>query len=126
MTRSQNIQRVLWIILALNIVITIIEAAVGFATGALSVIADGFHSIVDSSSNIIGLAGLWIASRPPDENHPYGHRKYETVATLAIGAMLLLVSWEIVQGSLNESQAAQRPPFKRSTLRSWRRHSSSI
>jgi divalent metal cation (Fe/Co/Zn/Cd) transporter len=40
---------------------------------------------------------LWIAARPPDQNHPYGHRKYETVATLAIGAMLLLVSWEIVQ-----------------------------
>jgi len=98
MTRSQNIQRVLWIILALNIVITIIKLAVGFATGALSVIADGTHSIVDSSSNIIGLVGLWIASRPPDENHPYGHRKYETVATLAIGAMLLLVSWEIVKG----------------------------
>ncbi|MBI4631362.1 MAG: cation diffusion facilitator family transporter [Chloroflexi bacterium] len=98
MTRTQHIQRVLWIILALNIVITIIKLGIGFATGALSVIADGFHSIIDSSSNIIGLAGLWIASRPPDENHPYGHRKYETVATLAIGAMLLLVSWEIVKG----------------------------
>jgi len=84
MTRTQTIQRVLWIILALNSVITIIKLAIGFATGALSVIADGFHSVIDSSSNIIGLAGLWIASRPPAENHPYGHRKYETGATLAI------------------------------------------
>lgn len=109
MTRSQNIQRVLWIILALNIVITIIKLAVGFATGALSVIADGTHSIVDSSSNIIGLAGLWIASRPPDENHPYGHRKYETVATLAIGAMLLLVSWEIVKGIFDRLTSSSTP-----------------
>ncbi|MEK7440735.1 MAG: cation-efflux pump [Chloroflexota bacterium] len=112
MTRSQNIQRVLWIILALNIVITIIKLAVGFATGALSVIADGFHSIVDSSSNIIGLAGLWIASRPPDENHPYGHRKYETVATLAIGAMLLLVSWEIVQGIIERVTSGSTPTIQ--------------
>lgn len=112
MTRSQNIQRVLWIILALNIVITIIKLAVGFATGALSVIADGFHSIVDSSSNIIGLAGLWIASRPPDENHPYGHRKYETVATLAIGAMLLLVSWEIMQGIIERIKSGSTPSIE--------------
>mgnify|MGYP001597096956 FL=1 len=112
MTRSQNIQRVLWIILALNIVITIIKLAVGFATGALSVIADGTHSVVDSSSNIIGLAGLWIASRPPDENHPYGHRKYETVATLAIGAMLLLVSWEIVQGIIERVTSGSTPTIQ--------------
>ncbi len=112
MTRTQHIQRVLWIILALNIVITIIKLAVGFATGALSVIADGTHSVVDSSSNIIGLAGLWIASRPPDENHPYGHRKYETVATLAIGAMLLLVSWEIVQGIIERVTSGSTPTIQ--------------
>jgi len=97
MNRSQQAQRVLLIVLALNVLVTIIKLVIGFATGALSVIADGFHSIIDSSSNIVGLVGLWIAARPPDHNHPYGHRKYETVATLAIGAMLLLVSWEIVQ-----------------------------
>ena len=97
MSRSQLIRRVLLIILALNVLITVVKLAVGFATGALSVIADGFHSIIDSSSNVIGLAGLWIASRPPDDNHPYGHRKYENIATFAIGGMLLLVSWEIIQ-----------------------------
>ncbi|MBI3241568.1 MAG: cation-efflux pump [Chloroflexi bacterium] len=98
MSRSQLIRRVLFIILLLNILVTVVKLIVGFATGALSVLADGFHSIIDSSSNIIGLAGLWIASRPPDDNHPYGHRKYESIATFAIGGMLLLVSWEIVQG----------------------------
>jgi cation diffusion facilitator family transporter len=98
MSRPQLIRRVLLIILALNVLITVVKLIVGFATGALSVIADGFHSIIDSSSNIVGLAGLWVASRPPDDNHPYGHRKYESIATFAIGGMLLLVSWEIVQG----------------------------
>lgn len=97
MTRSLSIRRVLLVVLALNVLITIVKLALGFATGALSVIADGFHSIIDSSSNVIGLAALWIAAQPPDENHPYGHRKYETIAAFAIGGLLLLVSWEIVR-----------------------------
>ncbi|MBM4422597.1 MAG: cation-efflux pump [Chloroflexi bacterium] len=109
MTRSQLTRRVLLIVLGLNVLITIVKLIIGFATGALSVIADGFHSIIDSSSNIIGLLGLWVASRPPDSNHPYGHRKYETVATLAIGGMLLLVSWEIVQSIIARLTAPAAP-----------------
>ena len=109
MTRSHLIRRVLLIVLALNVLITIIKLIIGFATGALSVIADGFHSIVDSSSNIVGLAGLWVAARPPDEDHPYGHRRYETIATFAIGGMLLLVSWEIVRGIIERISAHTVP-----------------
>jgi len=109
MTRTARIQRVLLIILVLNVLITVVKLAIGFATGALAVIADGFHSIIDSSSNIIGLAGLWIAARPPDDNHPYGHRKYETVATLFIGAMLLLVSWEIVKAIVERLTHLESP-----------------
>ncbi len=106
MIRSQQVQRVLLVVLGLNVLITLIKLMIGFATGALSVIADGFHSIIDSSSNLIGLAGLWLAARPPDANHPYGHRKYETIATLAIGGMLLLVSWEIARGIFERFTAA--------------------
>lgn len=98
MHRSTQVRNVLLIVLGLNVSITIVKLIIGFATGALSVLADGYHSILDSSSNIVGLAGLWIAARPPDANHPYGHRRYETIATLAIGTMLLLVAWEIVRG----------------------------
>jgi len=97
-SRTAQIRRVLLIILSLNVLITAVKLIIGFTTGALSVIADGFHSIIDSASNIVGLAGLWVASRPPDDDHPYGHRRYENVATLTIGLMLLLVSWEIIRG----------------------------
>lgn len=98
--RTRAIQRTLWLVLALNLTVTVVKLVVGLTTGALAVIADGLHSIVDSSSNVIGLAGMWIASRPPDRTHPYGHRKYETVAALAIGALLLFASWEILTGLL--------------------------
>jgi cation diffusion facilitator family transporter len=90
------VRHVLWVVLALNLLITGVKLVIGFVTGSISVIADAFHSLLDSSSNIIGLIGLAIAARPPDPNHPYGHRKYETMATLAIGTLLLLVCFEIL------------------------------
>ena len=73
--RSRSIRRVLWIVLALNLVVTLIKLVVGLTSGALSVVADAFHSLVDSSSNVIGLVGVWASARPADENHPYGHHK---------------------------------------------------
>lgn len=85
----------MWIVLVLNLVVTAVKLALGLSTGALAVVADAFHSLVDSSSNVIGLLGLWVAARPADHNHPYGHQKYETVATLAIGGMLLVAAFEI-------------------------------
>lgn len=97
-TRARAIRRVLWIVLALNLVVTLIKLVVGLTSGALSVVADAFHSLVDSSSNVIGLVGVWASARPADENHPYGHHKYETIAAMAIGAMLIVAGFEIGKG----------------------------
>jgi cation diffusion facilitator family transporter len=98
MNRNKEVEQVILNVMILNVLIAIVKLALGFATGALSVIADGFHSIIDSTSNLIGLIALRISSQPPDADHPYGHRKYESVATFAIGGLLLLVSWEIGKG----------------------------
>jgi cation diffusion facilitator family transporter len=57
--------------------------------------ADGFHSLFDGTSNVVGLIGLTVAGRPADRNHPYGHAKYETYAAAMIGAMLLLAAWRV-------------------------------
>ncbi len=65
--------------------------------GSISMLADGFHSAMDASSNLIGLVGSSVAGRPPDGNHPYGHQKYETFATLGIGLLLLLTSWNVLK-----------------------------
>jgi cation diffusion facilitator family transporter len=96
--RAQSVRRVLWAVLCLNLAVTAVKLGVGVASGALAVVADAFHSLVDSSSNIIALVGVWVAARPADKNHPYGHQKYETVATLAIGGMLLVAAFEIGRG----------------------------
>ncbi|AKB58457.1 Cobalt-zinc-cadmium resistance protein [Methanosarcina barkeri 227] len=63
--------------------------------------ADGYHSLFDGLSNIVGLAGSFIGDRPPDVEHPYGHRKYETVASIFIALLLIFVGVEILQSALN-------------------------
>jgi cation diffusion facilitator family transporter len=98
--RVRDVRRVLWLVLGLNLAVTAVKLAVGLASGAISVVADAFHSLVDSSSNVIALVGVWAAARPADRNHPYGHHKYETIATLSIGAMLLIAAFEIGRGAI--------------------------
>ncbi|MEK6222091.1 MAG: cation-efflux pump [Chloroflexota bacterium] len=88
---------VLWLVLIANLAVTIVKIALGITVGALAVIADGFHSLVDSSSNLVGLAAINLARRPADERHPYGYRRYETLGALAIGGLLLVAGWEILQ-----------------------------
>lgn len=61
-----------------------------------SLSADGFHSLSDGSSNIVGLIGIWYAAKPIDEDHPYGHRKFETLASLFIGGMLTFVGISVL------------------------------
>lgn len=99
--QAPQVRRVLWIVLFLNVGVTVVKLVVGLTTGALSIVADGFHSLIDSSSNVIGLIGVWIASRPPDRNHPYGHQKYETIAAMTIGVLLILAAYEIGQGVID-------------------------
>jgi cation diffusion facilitator family transporter len=71
----------------------------GYATGAVSMISDGFHSVTDSASNVMGLVAARAARKPPDADHPYGHRKYETLAAAGIFVMLLLVVVEVLRAA---------------------------
>jgi len=98
--RDQNLKsvhRILWMVLVANLTITIIKISLGVVTGALAVVADGFHSLVDTSSNLIGISAIRLASRPADNRHPYGYKRYETLGALAIGGFLIVAVWEIIQ-----------------------------
>lgn len=94
-----RVQRTLWIILALNVIVAVAKAVFGLMAGSMSMVADALHSSFDSASNVIGLAATRIAARPPDSDHPYGHAKFETLGTLLVGGMLLLTAyWVISEG----------------------------
>jgi cation diffusion facilitator family transporter len=81
----------------------------GYATGAVSVVSDGYHSLTDSTSNVIGLVGLRLARKPPDIDHPYGHRKFETLAAAGIFVFLLLAVVEIGRAALKRLAAPSAP-----------------
>ena len=94
--RYSAVVRVLNRVLVLNLLVAVAKIALGYTTGAVSILSDGFHSLTDSASNVVALVGVSIARRPPDENHPYGHRKYETMASLGITLFLVLVLFQVL------------------------------
>ncbi len=93
--RVRQIKRVLWIVLFLNLAVAIAKLTWGYISGSVAMQADGFHSLFDGTSNVIGLVGIGMAGRPADRDHPYGHGKYESYASLAIGIMLALAAYNV-------------------------------
>lgn len=85
----------------LNLLAAVPKLAVGLATGALSLFADGVDTLFDGLSNIVGLFGVRASSLPPDEEHPYGHRKFETIAALLIAFALFVAAWELGSGAIS-------------------------
>lgn len=81
--------------LFLNLAVAGAKLVLGYATGAVSVISDGFHSVTDSAANVMGLVGLRASRKPPDEDHPYGHHKFETLAAAGILVFLFVVVMEV-------------------------------
>lgn len=92
----KKIRRVLWIILFANIFVAFIKIALGIIMKSNSMSADGFHSLTDGSSNVVGLVGIYFAYMPVDEEHPYGHKKYEMIAGIFISIMLLIIGIKVV------------------------------
>ncbi len=100
MDTFRAIRRVLWLTMGLNLIATAVKLLVGYLTGSLSLIADGFDSVFDSASNVIGLVGIYLAARPADKEHPYGHRKAETMAALIVAGLLFLTTWELIKSAI--------------------------
>jgi cation diffusion facilitator family transporter len=83
-------RRIALLSMSIGALLAIAKIWVGVNAGSTSVVSDGLEAVGDVLSSGIVYAGLWLASKPPDFEHPYGHGRYETLAGLAIGAMLLL------------------------------------
>ncbi len=94
-TYRRGVQRVLLLTLALNIVVVVGKLIAGLLAGSLAVISDAIHSSVDSLNNIVGLVVMKYATAEPDEGHPYGHAKFETLAAFAIAGFLFVTCYQI-------------------------------
>jgi cation diffusion facilitator family transporter len=98
----KSVKTTLWVILFLNLGVAIIKMFVGTLISSSAMFADGVHSLSDGSSNVVGLIGIGFASKPVDEDHPYGHNKFETVSGLFIAVMLLIVAITIIKGGVEK------------------------
>ncbi|MGH7168046.1 MAG: cation diffusion facilitator family transporter [Nitrospiraceae bacterium] len=107
--RAREVRVVLWAVLALNLLVAFAKLFYGLMIGSLGMQADGFHSLFDGVSNVVGLIGLWLASAPPCDEHPYGHKKYETLAAAGIGGMLVATCVYLLWSSYAHWQGAVRP-----------------
>lgn len=98
MSTEQTIRKVTWIGLAANLVLAIIKFSAGYWGKSQAVIADAVHSLTDTVTDIAVIVGSHFWALPPDHNHPYGHRRVETLITIFIGAMLAVagigIGWE--------------------------------
>lgn len=107
--RFRQVRVVLIRVLIANAAVAGGKLFVGLITGTLSMVADGFHSAMDSASNLIGIIAARMAGQPPDDDHPYGHRRFETLATLAIGFLLLVAAWEILGSAIDKLTTGAAP-----------------
>src|SRR6266540_7522291 len=99
--RSRAVRRVLAGLLVANIAVLVAKAGIGMLSGSLAVIGDAVHSSVDAAYNVLGLVVVRVAAREPDEDHPYGHGKFETLGALAIVVFLSITCFELVRSAID-------------------------
>lgn len=105
----RGVRRVLLVTLALNIVVVIGKLIAGALAGSLAVISDAIHSSVDSLNNIVGLVVMKYATAEPDEGHPYGHAKFETLAAFAIAGFLFVTCYQLSLSAVRRLWAHDAP-----------------
>jgi cation diffusion facilitator family transporter len=112
--RSQAVLRVVRVEFTLNVLLAAVKAAYGFWSGSLVVATDAVHSLLDAGSNVIAVCALRAADAPPDEGHPYGHRKYEIIAAAAVGVVIAVgvfkFGWAALQALVTGQRAIATPP----------------
>ncbi len=98
--RQHEVRRVLLITLFANVAVVVAKVTAGLAANSLSVLADAAHSSVDAWNNVMALLLARVAAKAPDEDHPYGHAKFETLGALAIVAFLSVTVYELVGSAI--------------------------
>jgi len=110
MSAEQLGRRVSLISMAVSGGLAVAKLVIGWLAGSNSVMADGVESAGDVLASGLILFGLWVAARPADENHPYGHGRFEMLTGLAVGIGLALVGLAITWRSMQEIGSDHAPP----------------
>ncbi len=108
-SREKTIRKVTWVGLLANVLLAGFKFLAGIIGSSQALVADAIHSLTDLTTDIAVIAGSHYWSRPPDESHPYGHRRMETLVTVFIGIILAAagvgVGWKAIS-TLHAKHAA--------------------
>lgn len=110
---QENYRRVLWVLfltMAGNLAAAGLKLVYGALTGSLALLADGIHSGFDAFNNVVGIVSVTVARRPADENHLYGHQKFELLAATGIAGLILLTAWEVGRRAAERLLGPAAPP----------------
>ena len=102
--RSEAARHVTWVSILVNLVLTVMQIVVGVLAHAQSLVADGFHSLADLVADFMVLVANEHSSSPADEDHPYGHERFETLAALALGLVLVATGGGILYTAIERLQ----------------------
>ena len=109
--REPAVRNTLILILVLNALVAAVKVAVGIRTNALSVLGASLESALDVLNNVVGIALVRVASQEPDEDHPYGHQKFETLGALAIVGFLSISCFELLREGVRHLIIREHPDF---------------
>ncbi len=85
-----------------NALLCVMKLIVGTVSGSVSITADAMNNLSDAASSLVTLVGFRLAEKPADEDHPYGHARYEYLSGLAVAAMILLIGFELGKSSVEK------------------------
>lgn len=88
--------------LLINLILMVIKLIAGFIAGSVSILADAMNSLGDSTSAILTIGGFYIANKPPDREHPYGHQRAEYISGLFTAIIILFVGFQFLSTSIQK------------------------
>lgn len=87
-----------------NIALFVLKFIVGTVSGSVSITADAMNNLSDATSSIVTLVGFKLSEKPADEDHPYGHARFEYLSGLAVAAMIIVIGFEMAKTAIDKIQ----------------------
>ena len=98
--RDRQVRRVILIEGGANAIIVVTKLIVGVLTGSLAIVGDAIHSLTDLLNNVVTWLVMRVSESPADSNHPYGHRKFESLAVFGLAMLLVVLAFELLLAAL--------------------------
>lgn len=99
-----------------NVLLAVLKLAAGLLSGSVAIAGDGINNLTDSASSIVTFLGFRMAQRPADQEHPYGHGRYEYVSGVVVAALVLLAGAELGKSAIEKIFHPQAVPYSLLTV----------